>query len=111
MKELQFVNAEQLKTLDQYAAALISSMISLRTLESFHIAAFKKGILDEVEGSTANALCGRIDKLLKLYQTQIENVLERTEITEQQLLENLQSLMPKKRSYVKKSGVDTKTAG
>lgn len=110
MKELQFVNAEQLKTLDQYAHSLFTSVISLKSIKKFHTEAFKKGILDDIEGSTGNALCGYIDKLLELHLSQLENVLQRTTITKEDLLKNLQSLMPKKRSYVKKNGVDTKKA-
>jgi len=107
MKDIQFVNAEELQTLEQYGAALISSIISLKTLESFHIAAFNKGILDEDEAETGKTIMWEIQRLLKLYKTQVENILDRTELSEQQVLDALRGMMPdikipRKRKYTKK---------
>ncbi len=94
MKDIQFVNPEELTTLEQYGAALLSSLISLKTLEGFHIAAFNKGILDEDEAETGKTICWEIQRLIALYKTQIENVLDRTEINETQIMESLRSMMP-----------------
>jgi hypothetical protein len=94
MKDIQFVNAEQLTNLEQYGAALLSSLISLKTLESFHIAAFNKGLLDEDEAETGKTICWEIQRLIALYKTQIENVLDRTELKEEDILTNLRSMMP-----------------
>jgi hypothetical protein len=107
MKDIQFVNAEDLESLEQYGAALISSVISLKTLESFHIAAFNKGLLDDDEAETGKTICWEIQRLLSLYKTQIENILDRTELNEEQVLKGLKSMMPnikipKKRKYTKK---------
>ena len=106
MKDITFVNAEDLEDLEQYAAALVSSTISLKTLEGFHIAAFNKGLLDEDEAETAKTILWEIQRLLKLYKTQIENVLDRTEIDEQQIIQSLRDMMPdikipRKRKYKK----------
>ena len=86
MKEIQFVNAEELTSLEQYGAALLSSLISLKTLESFHIAAFNKGLLDDDESETGKTICWEIQRLIALYKTQIENVLDRTELKEEDIL-------------------------
>lgn len=107
MKDITFVNAEDLQDLEQYAAALVSSMISLKTLEGFHIAAFNKGLLDEDEAETAKTILWEIQRLIQLYKTQIENVLDRTEIDEQQIIASLKNMMPdvkipRKRKYTKK---------
>lgn len=37
MKDVQFVSADKVKTLEHYAAALVSSMVTLRKLGRFHI--------------------------------------------------------------------------
>lgn len=95
MKEVHFVNAEEMETIEHYAAALLSSMISLRTLESFHIAAFKKGLLDQDESETGKTICWEIQRLLNLYKTQLENVLDRTELDEKTVVESLCKIMPK----------------
>lgn len=106
MKEIKFVNAEDLGTLEEYGAALLSSLISLRTLEAFHIAAFNRGILDEDEAETGKTIMWEIQRLIALYKTQIENVLDRTELDEELILRSLKSLMPDikvpKRKYTKK---------
>ena len=108
MKEIKFVNAQELATLEEYAAALLSSMISLMTLESFHVAAFNKGILDEDEQETGKTICWEIQRLMSLYKTQIENVLDRTEVKEEEILLSLKAMMPdikipRKRKNVKKN--------
>ena len=107
MKDIQFVNAEDLETLEQYGAALLSSMISLRTLEGFHIAAFNKGLLDEDEAETGKTICWEIHRLMALYKTQIENILDRTELSEQEVIDSLRAMMPgvkipRKRKNLKK---------
>ncbi len=114
MKEIKFVNAEDLSSLEEYGAALLSSMISLRTLESFHISAFNKGILDEDEAETGKTICWEIHRLMALYKTQIENVLDRTELKEEDVLLALKNMMPdvkipRKRKYTKKIKEDEKT--
>jgi len=111
MKDVQFVSAEELTTLEHYGAALLSSMISLRTLEGFHIAAFNKGLLDDDEAETGKTICWEIQRLMALYKTQIENILDRTELSEEEVLQSLKAMMPnvkipRKRKNVKKEKKD-----
>ncbi len=94
MKEISFVNASELETLEHYGASLLSAIISLRTLESFHLVAFSKGILDEDESETGKTICWEIQRLLALYKTQIENVMDRTELKEDEILLHLKKMMP-----------------
>ena len=91
---VQFVTAENLKTVEQYGAALLSSMISLRTLESFHIAAFEKGLLQEDEEECMKTMCWEIRRLMSLYKTQMENVLERCDLDQEKVISSLRMLMP-----------------
>ena len=100
-----FVTADKMKTIEQYGAALVSSMLSLRTLESFHIEAFKKGLLEDDEAECSKTMCWEIRRLMALYKKQLESVLERTELDESNVLEGLKALMPdikKTRKKVKK---------
>lgn len=94
MKEIKFVNAEDLNSLEDYGAALLSSLISLKTLEAFHIVAFNKGLLDEDEAETGKTICWEIQRLIALYKTQIENVLDRTNLSEEEVLKSLKAIMP-----------------
>lgn len=107
MKDVKFVSAEDLSSLEEYGASLISSMISLKTLESFHIAAFNKGLLDEDEAEIGKTICWEIQRLMSLYKTQVENVLDRTELNEDAVLDSLRKMIPdvkipRKRKNVKK---------
>ncbi len=94
MKDLKFVNAEDLTNIEEYGAALLTSLISLRTLEAYHIAAFNKGLLDEDEAETGKTICWEIQRLISLYKTQVENVLDRTELKESEILKHLKERMP-----------------
>lgn len=94
MKEIKFVSAENLNTLEEYGASLLSSMISLKTLEAFHLSAFKKGILDQDEEENGKTICWEIQRLLQLYKIQIEHVLDRTELNEEAILQALTAMMP-----------------
>jgi hypothetical protein len=94
MKNAQFVNADELETLEQYGAALLSSMISLRTLEQFHIAAFTKGLLEEDEEECSKTICWEIRRLLALYKQQVENIMGRTQLDETNVINSLRALMP-----------------
>ncbi len=94
MKDIKFVNANELETLEQYGAALLSSMISLRTLEQFHLVAFKKGLLDTDEEECSKTICWELHRLMALYQKQVEHICDRTELDEKTVLDNLKALMP-----------------
>ena len=94
MKQVKFVSADELSTLEEYGASLLSAMISIRTLEAFHVKAFKEGLLDQDEEETGKTICWELQRLLKLYKTQIEHVLDRTELNEETILESLRAMMP-----------------
>ena len=94
MRDFNFVSCANLSSLEDYGASLLTGMISLRTLESFHIQAFKKGILDEDESETGKTICWEIQRLLALYKTQIENVLDRTDLKQEDILEKLKTMIP-----------------
>lgn len=95
MNNIQLVDAQNMQNIEQYAAACISSVASLKTLEGFQISAFKAGLLDEDEAETTKTICWEIHRLMSLYQTQIKSVLERTKLSEEEVLDCLRELMPK----------------
>ncbi len=94
MKEIKFVDSKNLTTLEEYGTSLLSAMISLKTLESFHLSAFRKGLLDEHEMETGKTICWEIQRLLSLYKTQVNHVLDRSELNEEDILTKLKALMP-----------------
>jgi len=74
-------------------------------LERFHIEAHEKGLLDEDEEECSKTICWEIRRLIALYRQQVENISERSQLDESQVLENLKALMPdikKKRGRKKK---------
>jgi hypothetical protein len=94
MSDIKLVNPEGIKTLEQYGAALLSSILSLRTLEQFHVVAFKIGILEEAETETATTVCWELRRLIALYKKLIELVIERAPLDEQAVIAELMSLIP-----------------
>lgn len=106
MKEIKFVDANQMNTLEEYGAALLSSIISLRTLEQFHVAAYKKGLLDEDEVECSKTICWEIRRLVLLYKQQIENIMERTPLNEKIVIHNLKAMIPNIKIPKKKKDKD-----
>lgn len=105
IEEIRFVSAGELKTIEDYAAALLSGMISLKTLASFHLHAESKGLLETDEVETAKTIIWEIRRLINIYKTQVDSVLERTEVTHEQIMKSLASMIPqikKKRGKVAK---------
>lgn len=92
MSDIQFVNASAIKTLEHYAAALMSGMISLRTLEQFHVIAFTKGLLDEDQAERGKTICWEIRRLVLLYKAQMDDVLEHVDMDEQSIITALAAL-------------------
>lgn len=74
--DLTYVDIKKMNSLEHYAAALITGMLSLKTLENFHIRATELGIMPEDMMCNANTIVWDIRRLLKIYQNQIERCLE-----------------------------------
>ena len=105
--------ADRIENIETYGASLLAAMASLRTLESFHLMAYKKGILDEDEKECAESISWEIRRILVLYKKQVEHLLERTEINQAGLVLELRKMMPEikipqKPKNVKKSNIKKK---
>jgi len=74
--ELKFVEASKMKSLEDYLCALITGMISIKTLQSFHERAVHLGILKEDQDCRGNTIIWDCKRLNKLYQDQAESILE-----------------------------------
>lgn len=94
MNDLQFLDAEKIHSLEQYAASLLTSMISLRSLEQYHIVAMSRGLLDEDESETCKTICWELRRLMNLYLKQFEDISDRAPIDEEKVMKKLQSIMP-----------------
>jgi len=95
MKDIRFVNAEDLETNEDYITSLLTGMASLRTLYAYHLCAFDKGLLqkhDEVK--LAENIRLNIDNLLRLYQAQVENMLDKSKVTQQEIINEFRTRMP-----------------
>lgn len=90
----QYITAENLETLEQYGASLLSSMVSIRTFESFHVAAFKKGLFNDDEEECSKTICWELRRLFELYRKQTDLVLDRCDLNEADVLKDLKKLMP-----------------
>lgn len=70
------VDTKKLNNLEDYAVSLAYGMISLKTLENLHIQAINLGILTEDLSCRANTIIWDIRRDIRLYQEQLESVLE-----------------------------------
>ena len=100
------VSPENLETLEHYCTALLFSMLSLQTLEKFHTVAFQKGLLEEDEAELMTTICWEIRRLMALYTKQFEQVSERCNVNEEDIIKGLTSLVAgeKKRKRRVKNG-------
>jgi len=74
--ELKYVDASKMKTHEEYVSALLTGLISLRTLESFHIRAADIGILKEDQMCRAHTIIWDMRRMQKLYSDQAASILE-----------------------------------
>ncbi len=96
------LKAKNIKTLEQYATALLTSMISLQSLEGFEIQALSEGILEEDEEETSKTICWELRRLMALYTKQFEQIQERAPIDQETVVASLQGMIKPKRK--KKDG-------
>jgi len=74
--DLTYVDSKSLKTLEDYAQSLLEGILSLKTLESFHIKAVEIGILPDDLSCRANTIIWDLRRDIKLYMEQLSSVLE-----------------------------------
>src|SRR5687768_11869490 len=74
--DLRFVDAKKMKSLEDYVGALVTGLISIKTLLSFHEQAIHLGILKEDQECRANTLLWDFKRLSKLYLEQADSVLD-----------------------------------
>ena len=88
------VDAQNLKTLEQFAGSVISSIATLRTLELFQTQALRIGILSEDESEISKTINWEIKRLIGLYSSQMTSILERADIDEQEIIETIKKMIP-----------------
>lgn len=94
MSEFNYVKADALQTLEEYASSLIAGAASLKTLESYQDQANKLGLFDEVEEETSKTIIWEIRRLIALYKTQLTKIIERTGFDEEQAINDFRKMMP-----------------
>lgn len=81
-----FVAPENIKNLDQYLCGLVTGILSVKNLHAFHAYAMKKGLLTDEQSEYAASMAFELQKLLKLYQSQITLVEELTKLDRKKVL-------------------------
>ncbi len=95
MPDFTLFDANKIKTLDQYAAALLSSMISLRSLYALQGAAYSQGIFNQEEEETCKTILWEIKRLIGLYSTQFDQISTRCAVDEATILKSLECMVKK----------------
>ena len=94
MPNIKFVDAEEMTTAEDYATALICGVATLKTLELYHTTAFNKGLLSEAEAECGQSIVFNIRQVMKLYQKQLESLLEKSPLNEDEIVEHFRNIMP-----------------
>ena len=71
-----YVDAKNLKSLEDLICNLISEIATLRTLRATQVRAVEIGIMKEDQMTNANTIVWHLDSLIKLYFQQVESVAE-----------------------------------
>lgn len=74
--EYRYVDASKMKSLEDYAIALVMGILSLKTLESFHVRAVDLGVLKEDHECRLNTIVWDLKRIMKLYNDQLASILE-----------------------------------
>lgn len=74
--EVTFVDVTKMKSLEDYAISLVTGMVSLKTLENYHIRAYELGLFKEDHECRCNTIVWDLRRMIKLYQDQLESILE-----------------------------------
>ena len=91
---INFMDPEKLETLEQYATMLVLSMRSMLALSKWQVNAIKTGILNESEENRVSLIAHDISRLIRVYDDQLTDVLERTNIKKEDLINQINSLKP-----------------
>lgn len=75
--KLEFINANDLKTLEHYLVALGTGLLSLKTLETFHLKALEIGILDEAEMQQVLYTVQSLRIIFQSYKKLMDTITER----------------------------------
>lgn len=92
MTNIKLVHPETMQNIDQYAVALLTGLITLSTLEKFHVQALHLGILESDEEELSKTMHWEITRLKNLYNSQLEHLLKRTELTHETIAKYLMTL-------------------
>lgn len=71
-----YVDAKNLKTLEELMINLVSEIATLRTLRATQVRAVEKGLLNEDQTEMANTIAWYIDDLIKRYAKQADSISE-----------------------------------
>ncbi len=94
MKEIKQVKLTDMKSLDDYLTCLITSSASLKTLGAYQALACEKGFLEEDEFKVSNAILVNITHLLNIYKSQVDNIRERVDVSEDEIMNRVRQVMP-----------------
>ena len=90
MIDKTLLKAGAMQTIEHYGIATLMALISAKTLESYQRQALKLGILDDAETEQCNNIIWRLLGLYQDLEVQMENVLERTQMTKESMLAEIE---------------------
>lgn len=93
-KAYQILTADSIETLDDFIVSVMACTVSLKSMESYQVTAFRKGLLDEDAQEVSKTICWEIQRLMALYQKLVELIQEISPVNEKQILKQLKKYIP-----------------
>lgn len=90
--DISTLDAESMKTIEEYALLLLVGLASVSSLERYQERALQLGFLEKDEEEYAQCILYDLKRIKNAFTFQMENILERSPITEQDLIKSLKKL-------------------
>jgi transcriptional regulator with XRE-family HTH domain len=91
-ESIKHVNPSKIKTVEQYACSILLATISVKTLQGFCVSGVNTGALSEDEIEVAKTITWELRRLLDLYNKHLEEILERVEVSKEDILASLKTI-------------------
>lgn len=94
-KDIHLLDPSKISSIENYASALLIGMHQIISLDNTHVEAMKNGLLTPVEQEIAESAVWELRRTIKIYRNLLDKILEKTPLTENEIVESLNKMMKK----------------
>lgn len=86
------IEIDNLNTLEDYAGMVVVAMLTLQTYHDVHVRAYNAGILDEGMIENVQSMLWEIERLVQMYERQLQFILDVIPIQKEEILKSLEKM-------------------